>query len=126
MLALTFLELIFRLVMKLPILDWACLRIFLEVNIISLVLSTIFSFCGRILGDILSFVATLIFTIYAIGQAGFENYLGVYVSFGTSSQLTIFTALKSLLLKVSKSTLSVKSGSISIFIFYLLSIFIIN
>lgn len=91
MLALTFLELIFRLVMKLPILDWACLRIFLEVNIISLVLSTIFSFCGRILGDILSFVATLIFTIYAIGQAGFENYLGVYVSFGTSSQLGAVT-----------------------------------
>lgn len=56
------------------------------INIISLVFGALFSFVGRIGGNILTFLVVLISTIYSIAQAGFENYLGVFISFGTSSQ----------------------------------------
>lgn len=71
---------------ELPLMDWALLRIFVGINIISLVLGCLFSLCGRIAGNILSFVVALIATVYAIAQAGFVNYLGVFMSIGTSSQ----------------------------------------
>lgn len=80
-------EIIFRIVVGYPIFDWALLRIFLGVNIISLVFAFIFSFFGRILGNVFSVLLVLITDIYAIAQAGFENYVGVYMSFGASSQL---------------------------------------
>ena len=71
---------------ELPLLDWAVLRIFVGINIISLLLGTLFSLCGRIAGNILSFLVSLVATVYAIAQAGFVNYLGVFMSIGTSSQ----------------------------------------
>ena len=79
-------ELIFRAVVNSPIIDWATLRVFLGINVISLLFSFIFSFMGRIVGNILTFIITLASSIYAIAQVGFLNYLGVYISFGTSSQ----------------------------------------
>lgn len=79
-------ELIFRAVVNSPIIDWATLRVFLGINVISLLFSFIFSFMGRIVGNVLTFVITLASSIYAIAQVGFLNYLGVYISFGTSSQ----------------------------------------
>ena len=79
-------ELIFRAVVNLPIMDWSTLRIFLGTNVIGLVFGIVFSFTPRILGNILSFIVALISTIYAIAHAGFQNYIGVYLSFGTSSQ----------------------------------------
>lgn len=79
-------EVIFRYCVGSPILDWALLRIFVGVNIISLLCGALFSFCGRIAGNILTFVVAAVGTVYAIAQAGFENYLGVYMSFGTTSQ----------------------------------------
>lgn len=86
-------EIIFRVVVsmvvpviELPLLDWAVLRIFVGINIISLILAVLFSFCGRIAGNILSFITTLVATVYAIAQAGFVNYLGDFMSLGTSSQ----------------------------------------
>ena len=79
-------EMIFRAVVGTPLLDWSVLRIFVGINIVSLILGAVFSLCGRIAGNILTFVTALIGTIYAIAQAGFVNYLGVYISFGTTSQ----------------------------------------
>lgn len=79
-------ELIFRGVMHFPFADWALLRIFLGINIVSLLLGSLYSFCGRIAGNVLTFITTLVFSVYAIAQAGFENYLGMFMSFGTSSQ----------------------------------------
>ena len=87
MLPLLAVEIIFRLVMKLDLIDWACLRIFIGVNIIALFFGALYSFCGRVAGNILTIITDTLFTIYAIAQAGFKNYLGVYISFGTSSQL---------------------------------------
>ena len=79
-------EIIFRAVVKLPILDWSLLRTFIGINIIALIFSALFSFFNRIVSNILCAIITFIYTIYAIIQAGFENYLGVFMSFGTVSQ----------------------------------------
>ena len=86
-------EVLFRIIVpivvptvELPLLDWALLRIFIGINFISLLFGFLFSFCGRVAGNILSFVVVLAATVYAIAQAGFVNYLGVFMSIGTSSQ----------------------------------------
>lgn len=79
-------ELIFKWVTASPILDWSTLRIFIGLNAICLIASAIFSFTGRIVGNILSFVFASVCAIYGIVQAGFLNYLGVFMSFGTTSQ----------------------------------------
>lgn len=86
MLSLFATEVIFRFVVESPILDWATLRIFLGINVISLLLSILFSLAGRIAGNILCFIISLASSIYAIAQIGFLNYLGVYISLGSSSQ----------------------------------------
>ena len=75
-------ELVFRYVVKAPIIDWAVLRIFLGINVISLLFSLLLSFVGRIVGNIICFLISLASSIYAIAQVGFLNYLGVYISFG--------------------------------------------
>ena len=77
-------EVIFRFVVKAPIIDWATLRIFLGINVISLIFSLLLSFTGRIVGNIIAWIISLASSIYAIVQIGFLNYLGVYISFGTS------------------------------------------
>ena len=79
-------EVIFRVVTDLSLVDWSLLRIFVGINIISLLIACLGAFLGRIGGNLLSFLVSLAFSIYAIGQAGFYNYLGQYMSFGTSSQ----------------------------------------
>ena len=79
-------EIIFRIVTGLNLLDWALLRIFIGVNIISLIVSIFSLIKARVIGNVVSFITALAFSIYAIGQAGFYNYLGAYMSFGTTSQ----------------------------------------
>ncbi len=84
-------EILFRVFSNMPLLDWAIFRIFLGCNIIALLVSFIELFFKEKFGNILSGVVLFIATIYAILQAGFENYIGVYVSLGTSSQLGAVT-----------------------------------
>lgn len=79
-------EIIFRFVVDYTIIDWATLRIFLGINVISLVLSFLLSFTGRIFANIVNFIASLASAVYSIVQVGFLNYLGVFISFGTTSQ----------------------------------------
>ncbi len=80
-------EIMFRILEGMPIFDWAVFRIFLSCNIISLLLSILTSFVKEKVGRILSILVLFIITIYTILQAGFDNFLGVYISLGTSSQL---------------------------------------
>ena len=87
MLPLLTIEIIFRVIMKLDLIDWAFVRIIIGVNIIALILGTLYSFCGRVAGNILTILTNLFFGIYSVAQAGFKNYLGVYMSFGTSDQI---------------------------------------
>ena len=61
---LTLTEIIFRLVSDYAIWDWAFLRIFVGINIVSLLLGTLFSFCGRVAGNILTFIISSISSEY--------------------------------------------------------------
>ena len=79
-------EIIFKAVSGLPVFDFSLLRVFIGVNVLSLIFGALFSFCGRIAGNILTFITSTAFVIYGICQAGFENYLGTYISFGNSTQ----------------------------------------
>lgn len=86
MLTLMCTEILFRVVSGITLFDYALLRILLGVNIISLILGCLYSFCGRIAGNILTFITTFALSVYGILQIGFYNYLGDYISFGNSSQ----------------------------------------
>ncbi len=84
-------EIIFRAILGSQIIDWSLFRIFLSTNIIALLLSMIFSFFGRIASNLFTIISTLAFSIYALAQLGFENYLGVYISIGASEQAIAVT-----------------------------------
>lgn len=45
-------EIIFRIVLNIPIFEWSLLRIFLGISIFSLILSVLYSFCGRVAGNV--------------------------------------------------------------------------
>lgn len=80
-------EIIFKAVESMPVINWSTIRIFVGLSIISLSLSIIMSFCKKWISNILLFFIVIAATIYAILQAGFENFIGVYISINTSSQL---------------------------------------
>lgn len=84
-------EVIFRAVLKMPLIDWSLLRIFVGINIVTMIMSIIFSYSGRIGSNILTFLFCLIGSVYATLQAGFYNFLGVFISVETSSQLGAVT-----------------------------------
>ena len=79
-------EIIFRAVMKMAIFEWSLLRVFIAVNIISLIVTLLTSRLKKIPTRIIMFIICLIASLYALLQAGFENYIGVFMSLGTSSQ----------------------------------------
>ena len=80
-------EIIFRIVSGFTIFDWATLRILLSSFILATIIEVIVSFIKKkrvrliIIGVILFIVS-----VYTWLQAGFRNFLGVYISLGTSSQ----------------------------------------
>ncbi len=80
-------EILFKILLEMPIIEWSTLRIFISCNILALFISLITLFLKEKSNKIISSLILLIASIYAIMQAGFENYIGVYVSLGTSSQL---------------------------------------
>ncbi len=81
------LELIFRLIDNLPIINVVSIRIVLGLSIIALLFSFIFAFLPKIVNKILNLVLVLTFTIYGIAELGFNNFIGVYASISTNSQL---------------------------------------
>lgn len=84
-------EILFRILSDMAILDWAVFRIFLSCNIIALIISILTCFLKETIGRILEIIVLFIITAYTIAQAGFENFIGVYISIGTSSQLGAVT-----------------------------------
>lgn len=82
-----FLEILFRILDGIPIFDVASIRIFLGLNIIALFFGYILSFLPNIISKIIGTLLAFIATIYGLAQLGFHNYLGVYASISTSSQL---------------------------------------
>ena len=80
-------EIIFNLLEGFSILSWSILRILLFNNILALLLSFFISFAKDKIAMIINLVLTFLLSFYAFAQLGFFNYLGVYISLNTSSQL---------------------------------------
>ncbi len=84
--SLSYLELVFRLISKLELFDPSGIRIFLGLNIISLIFSFILSFLPNIIAKIFNSIFILFISIYGIAQLGFKNFIGTFISIQTSSQ----------------------------------------
>lgn len=85
------LEIVFRIISDIKLFDISYLRIFLGLNILSLLLSFIFSWFNKIINKILIIASTLFMSAYAFFQIGFNNFIGVYASINSSSQLGAVT-----------------------------------
>lgn len=84
-------EIIFRVISGIPLFSWSLLRIFLGLNIIVSILTFLINRLPNMLKRIIVPILVLAHGIYACLQLGFYNFLGVYISFQTSSQLGAVT-----------------------------------
>ena len=73
--------------MNIPILDWSLLRIFMGIIIISSIISILLSFTKRKTSNIVIAIILLVLNILYVAQAGFCNYFGTYMSFGSLTQV---------------------------------------
>ena len=80
-------EVIFRLASKIDIFDTSLIRVILGYSIISLVISFILSWFNKTISNVIMLVLAFLFAVYAFLQMGFNNFIGVYMSFNTTSQL---------------------------------------
>lgn len=85
------LEISFRFISGIEVIDTAVIRIFLGANVIALSLSYIFSFISKKVSKYMIIVTCFVLSIYSFLQLGFNNFIGVYMSFNTSSQLGAVT-----------------------------------
>ncbi len=83
---LSFLELTFRIISNLKLFSIEEVRIFLGLNIISLLFSFITSFIPKIGAKIFNLIFILFISIYGIAELGFKNFIGTFISIQTSSQ----------------------------------------
>ena len=80
-------EIIFRVVEEYQIFAWATLRIFLSSFAICLFVNFLASFFHNIkINRIVNVCLLLIISVYSMAQAGLLNFIGIYMSFGTTSQ----------------------------------------
>lgn len=84
-------EISFRAISGLTFKSFSILRILIQIIIISTVFSYLLNFLNNIFRRIASLILILLFGIYAVAQLGFHEFLGVYMSFQTSSQLGAVT-----------------------------------
>ena len=80
-------ECIFKIVNFFNIFDWSIIRIIISTILISTVVTGILYFLPKKVHKYINLLVILIASIYALAQSGFNNYIGVYMSLGTSSQL---------------------------------------
>lgn len=85
-------EIIFALLSGFNIIDWSLLRIFLSVSIFSIVIAFIEIHLPKKIQNYFKIMITLVYTLFAIIQFGFKNYLGVYASINASSQVGAVTS----------------------------------
>lgn len=79
-------EIIFKFVMDIPVFDWSLFRIAMSAAAFSAFIAVILSFANNIVRNIFIIIIAVALTVYAIVQAGFNNYLGTFMSIATSSQ----------------------------------------
>ena len=82
-----FLEILFHLIDGISLFHIASLRIFLGILFLALFLEYILSFLPRLITKIINILLVLIVSIYGIAELGFHNFLGVYASISTNTQL---------------------------------------
>lgn len=87
----TILEIAFRAISNIPIFNLALLRVFIGLNFIALITSFILSWMDRKYSKFFVIVLCLVYTVYAFFQMGFNNFIGVYASVNSSSQLGAVT-----------------------------------
>lgn len=88
-------EMAFKLMNRFNVFTWSTLRIFISALIISLLFTSLSQLVKkRWIRNIINIFVVFLTSIYGLIQLGFINYLGVYISFNTSSQ---FGAVKSYL-----------------------------
>ena len=80
-------EIMFKACGNIQIWDASLVRIFISTNIIAVFFSFIEIYFHKIVNIVINFILIGAATIYSLAQLGFENFLGVYISLGTSSQL---------------------------------------
>lgn len=81
------LEISFRLISGISLNNIALLRIFIGVNFVSILLSFILSWFNKLISKILILVISFVLSAYTFFQIGFNNFIGVYASVNTKSQL---------------------------------------
>ena len=81
------LEIVFRLISGIEVFSPSIIRVVLGALIASIVLGYILSFTKKKTNKVLMIILAFVFTLYTFLQIGFKNFLGVYISFNTSSQL---------------------------------------
>ncbi len=81
------LEISFRLISGISLKNIALLRIFIGLNFISILLSFILSWFNKTVNKILIIVMSFAISAYTFFQIGFNNFIGVYASVNTKSQL---------------------------------------
>ena len=81
------LEITFRLISDIRVFDLSYIRIFIGLNIASLFFSYLLSWLNKKVQKTGIVLISLIASIYAFVQVGFNNFIGVYASVNTSSQL---------------------------------------
>lgn len=84
---LSLLEVTFRLISGLSLNNIALLRIFIGINFVSILLSFILSWLNKIVSKIIVYILSFFLSTYTFFQIGFNNFIGVYASINTKSQL---------------------------------------
>lgn len=87
----TILEIAFRAISNIPIFNLALLRVFIGLNFIALITSFILSWMDRKYSKFFVIILCLVYTVYTFFQMGFNNFIGVYASVNSSSQLGAVT-----------------------------------
>lgn len=86
-LSLFMVEIIFKIISGSNILDYSTIRILLGINIISIIFAYILNNAKSVIRKIITAIIIFAAGAYSCAQLGFYNFLGVYMSFQTSSQL---------------------------------------
>ena len=81
------LEISFRLISGITLKNIALLRIFIGINFVSILLSYILSWFNKKVSKALIIILSFAISAYTYFQIGFNNFIGVYASVNTKSQL---------------------------------------
>lgn len=80
-------EIIFKIVNFYNLIDYSSIRILISSFLLSFIIGNLEYFINKKLHKYINIVLIFISSIYALAETGFNNFIGVYMSLGTSSQL---------------------------------------